>query len=181
MDRPPAPGNANRPWPLEPPLHVEPTTADAQDPRRWKALALLAAAFFMVILDATIVLTAIPSMQDDLALTVSGVQWIVTGYSVTFGGLMLFFGRVADLMGRRRVFGRRGNFVVSSLLCGVAWTGEVLIASRALQGASAAIMAPTALSIVVTTFTDAAERNKERASGAGSAASGRRRDCSSAE
>ena len=125
------------------------------------ALALLATAFFMVILDATIVLTALPSMQDDLALTVSGVQWVLTGYAVTFGGLMLFFGRVADLTGRRRVFlAGVGLFVVSSLLCAIAWTGEVLIASRALQGASAAIMAPTALSIVVTTFADASERNK---------------------
>ena len=115
----------------------------------------------MVILDATIVLTAVPSIQDDLGLTVSGVQWIVTGYAVAFGGLMLFFGRVADLLGRRRVFlVGVGLFVVSSLLCGIAWTGDVLIASRALQGVSAAIMAPTALSIVVTTFTDAAERNR---------------------
>jgi MFS family permease len=140
---------------------VETAPGEPPDPRRWMALALLAAAFFMVILDATIVLTAVPSMQDDLALTVSGVQWVLIGYSVTFGGLMLFFGRVADLMGRRRVFlAGVGLFVVSSLLCGIAWTGEVLIASRALQGMSAAIMAPTALSIVFTTFADAAERNR---------------------
>ena len=161
MDRPPVTGNANRPWPLEPPLHVEPTTADAQDPRRWKALALLGSAFFMVILDATIVLTAIPSIQESLNLSVAGVQWVLTGYAVTFGGLMLFFGRVADLVGRRRVFlAGVALFVLSSLLCGIAWTGAVLLAARAIQGVSAAIMAPTALAMVVSVFRDPTERNR---------------------
>jgi EmrB/QacA subfamily drug resistance transporter len=131
------------------------------DPRRWKALALLGAAFFMVILDATIVLTAIPSMQHDLGLSVAGVQWVLTGYAVTFGGLMLFFGRVADLAGRRAVFLTGvAVFVGSSLLCGIAWSGGVLVAARAIQGVSAAIMAPTALSLVVSVFADPAERNR---------------------
>lgn len=131
------------------------------DPGRWKALALLGAAFFMVILDATIVFTAIPSMQEELNFSVAGVQWVITAYVVTFGGLMLFFGRVADLMGRRRVF-MAGTllFVLSSFLCGVAWSGEILIAARVLQGLSAAIMAPTALSLVITNFPDETERNK---------------------
>ncbi|TDD64541.1 DHA2 family efflux MFS transporter permease subunit [Jiangella aurantiaca] len=143
-DRPPTPGSVDPP-----------------DPRRWKALALLGTAFFMVILDATIVLTAIPSIQDDLDLDVAGVQWVLTGYVITFGGLMLFFGRVADLVGRRGVFlAGVALFVVSSLLCGIAWDGWVLLAARAVQGVSAAIMAPTALSIVVSVFRDPAERNQ---------------------
>jgi EmrB/QacA subfamily drug resistance transporter len=135
--------------------------APPADTRRWKALALLGVAFFMVILDATIVLTAIPSMQEELGFTVSGVQWVLTAYALTFAGLMLFFGRMADLLGRRRVFmAGLVLFVVSSLVCGVAWSAAVLVAARAVQGVSAAIMAPTALSIVVSTFPDGAERNK---------------------
>ncbi|MFI6300103.1 MFS transporter [Nonomuraea sp. NPDC050790] len=131
------------------------------DPRRWKALALLGAAFFMVILDATIVLTAIPSMQKDLGLTVAGVQWVLTGYAVSFGGLMLLFGRVADVTERRGVFlVGLALFVGSSLICGLAWSGSALIVGRVLQGVSAAIMAPTALSIVLATFRDPAERNR---------------------
>lgn len=131
------------------------------DPRRWKALALLGAAFFMVILDSTIVLTAIPSIQRDLALSISEVQWVVTGYAVTFGSLLLFFGRVADLVGRRAVF-LVGTvvFVLASLVCGLAWTGVALIVARLAQGASAAVMAPTALSLVMVLFRDPAERNK---------------------
>ncbi|TDD29487.1 MFS transporter [Actinomadura sp. KC06] len=135
--------------------------APAADPRRWQALALLGVAFFMVILDATIVLTAVPSMQDDLGLTVAGVQWVLTAYALTFAGLMLFFGRMADLLGRRRVF-MAGLllFVASSLACGFAWSAAALVAARAVQGVAAAIMAPTALSIVASSFPDDAERNK---------------------
>ena len=124
-------------------------------------MALLGTAFFMVILDATIVLTAIPSIQQSLNLSVASVQWVLTGYAVTFGGLMLFFGRVADLVGRRRVFlAGVALFVLSSLLCGIAWTGVVLLAARAIQGVSAAIMAPTALAMVVSVFRDPTERNR---------------------
>lgn len=131
------------------------------DPRRWKTLALLGTAFFMVILDATIVLTAIPSMQEDLGFTVAGVQWVLTAYALTFAGLMLFFGRMADLLGRRRVFvAGLALFITSSIVCGAAWSAEVLVAARSVQGLSAAIMAPTALSIVIATFSDSAERNK---------------------
>jgi EmrB/QacA subfamily drug resistance transporter len=134
---------------------------DEPDPRRWKALAVLASAFFMVILDATIVLTALPSIQEDLGLSVSGVQWVLTGYAVTFGGLMLFFGRVADLTGRRLVFMAGVMlFIASSLLCGLAWSSGILIAARMLQGVAGAIMAPTALALVMTMFSDGTERNK---------------------
>lgn len=141
------------------PQHTHPPAQP--DPRRWKALALLCTAFFMVILDSTIVLTAIPSMQAELGLPVEVVQWVLTGYALAFGGLMLLGGRVADLWGRRRVFVTGlALFGLSSLACGLAWTAGILLAARAAQGVSAAIMAPTALSLVMTTFRDGAERNK---------------------
>lgn len=131
------------------------------DPRRWLALALLGTAFFMVVLDATIVFTAVPSIADDLGFSPGGVQWVITAYVLVFGGLQLLGGRLADLLGRRRVF-RAGVvlFAVSSLVCGLAWSGGVLIGARVVQGVSAAIMAPSALSLVLTTFEEGAERNK---------------------
>ncbi|MFI6484616.1 MFS transporter [Nonomuraea sp. NPDC050663] len=128
---------------------------------QWKALALLGTAFFMVILDATIVFTAVPSIARDLHFSVSGVQWVATAYTLAFSGLMLFFGRLADLTGRRRLFMLGlALFTISSLLCGSAWSATVLVTARALQGVSAAIMAPAALSILTTLFTDERERAK---------------------
>jgi MFS family permease len=106
----------------------------AADPRRWKALAMLGAAFFVVILDSTIVLTAVPSMQVDLGMPVELAQWVLTAYALTFGGLMLL-GRIADLAGRRRMFVTSlALFGLSSLLCGLAWTPAVLLAARAVRG-----------------------------------------------
>jgi EmrB/QacA subfamily drug resistance transporter len=133
----------------------------APDPRRWWALALLCAAFFMVILDGTIVLVALPSVGADLHFSKQGLQWVVSAYALTFGGLLLLGGRTADLLGRRRVF-MTGVlfFTVASLMCGLAWSPAALLAARVVQGAGAAIMTPTALSIISTTFTEAAERNK---------------------
>ncbi len=145
------------------------TTAEAATPRggpvpdplRWRALALLGTGFFMVILDSTIVLTALPSMQAELGMPVEVVQWVLTGYALTFGGLMLLGGRVADVLGRRRVLlVGMALFGLSSLLCGLAWSPAVLLAARAVQGASAAVMAPTALALVMTTFPEGPERNK---------------------
>jgi EmrB/QacA subfamily drug resistance transporter len=131
------------------------------DPLRWRALAVLGTAFFMVILDSTIVLTAIPSMQAELGMAVEVVQWVLTGYALTFGGLMLLGGRVADLLGRRRMFvAGMALFGLSSLVCGLAWTPAVLLAGRAVQGLAAAVMAPTALALVMTTFREGPERNK---------------------
>jgi MFS family permease len=133
----------------------------APDPRRWRILTLLAAASFMTILDSTIVVTALPSIGPDLGLTNSGLRWIVIGYVLAYGGLLLFLGRSADLLGRKRMF-VAGNalWALSSLMCGVAGAGEILIAGRIVQGVAAAIIAPAALSIVMITFPDGPERNK---------------------
>ena len=131
------------------------------DPRRWRALALLCGAFFMVILDAAIVVVALPSIEDDLGFSPQDLQWVLSAYALTFGGLLLLGGRAADLLGRRRVFmAGLALFTLASLLCGLAWSPASLIAARALQGVGAAIMTPTALSILTTTFPEGAERNK---------------------
>jgi EmrB/QacA subfamily drug resistance transporter len=131
------------------------------DPRRWWALALLCFAFFMVILDANIVAVALPSIEADLGFSEQGLQWVLSAYLLTFGGLLLLGGRAADLLGRRRLF-MVGLllFTVASLLCGLAWSSGALIGARAFQGIGAAIMTPTALSIVSTTFPDGSERIK---------------------
>jgi EmrB/QacA subfamily drug resistance transporter len=131
------------------------------DARRWWALALLSGAFFMVILDAAIVTVALPSIEAELGFTAQGLQWVVSAYALTFAGLLLLGGRAADLLGRRRVF-MVGLvlFTAASLLCGLAWSDEALIGARGLQGIGAAIMTPTALSIITATFEEGAERNK---------------------
>jgi EmrB/QacA subfamily drug resistance transporter len=131
------------------------------DPRRWWALALLCGAFYMVILDAAIVTVALPSIEEELGFSAQGLQWVVSAYALTFAGLLLLGGRAADLLGRRRVF-MVGLvvFTLASLLCGLAWSDDSLIGARALQGVGAAIMTPTALSIITTTFEEGAERNK---------------------
>ena len=131
------------------------------DPRRWWALALLCGAFFMVILDAAIVTVALPSIQKDLSFSAQGLQWVVSAYALTFAGLLLLGGRAADLLGRRRVFMvGLALFTLASLLCGLSWSDEALIGARAFQGIGAAIMTPTALSIITTLFPEGAERNK---------------------
>jgi len=131
------------------------------DPRRWWALALLCGAFFMVILDATIVLVALPSIQADIGFSARGLQWVLSAYPLTFGGLLLLGGRAADLLGRRRLF-MSGVllFTAASLMCGLAWSPAALLAGRVGQGIGAAVMTPTALSIISTTFPEGVERNK---------------------
>jgi EmrB/QacA subfamily drug resistance transporter len=133
----------------------------APDPRRWRALALLCTAFFMVILDSAIVIVAIPSIEHDLGFSQDGLQWVLSAYALAFGGLLLLGGRAADLLGRRRVF-LAGTllFTLASLSCGLAWSGPALIAARAVQGIGAAAMTPSALSILMTTFPEGAERNR---------------------
>src|SRR5499433_1054324 len=131
------------------------------DPRRWQALALLCGAFFMVLLDGTITIVALPSIGAGLRFSEQGLPWVLSGYALAFGGLLLLGGRAADLLGRRRVFTAGvAVFTAASLGCGLAWSPAALLAARVVQGAGAAIMTPTALSIISTTFTDGAERTK---------------------
>ncbi|HEU5363161.1 MAG TPA: MFS transporter [Gaiellaceae bacterium] len=131
------------------------------DPLRWKALAVVCAAFFMTVLDVSIVNVALPSIGKALDFSRDSLQWVITAYAITFGGFLLLGGRAADLLGRRRVFlAGVVLFTAASFLCGLAWSEGVLIASRAVQGLGAAIISPAALSIVTTTFEEGAERNK---------------------
>jgi EmrB/QacA subfamily drug resistance transporter len=131
------------------------------DPRRWQALALLCGAFFMVLLDGTITLVALPSIGAGLRFSEQGLPWVLSAYALAFGGLLLLGGRAADLLGRRRMF-MAGVvlFTAASLICGLAWSPAVLLAARVVQGAGAAVMTPTALSIIAATFSEDAERNK---------------------
>ena len=151
-----------------------PLTTGASD-RRWSALALIVVAQFMVILDVAIVNVALPSIQADLGFTQTSLQWVVSAYAIMFGGVLLLGGRLADLLGRRRLFLiGLAVFSAASLLCGLAWSEASLIAFRALQGLGGALLAPAALSLLMTTFADGRERNKAlgiygAASGSGAA------------
>jgi EmrB/QacA subfamily drug resistance transporter len=129
--------------------------------RRWYVLAIIGTAQLMVVLDATIVNIALPSAQADLGFSNGSRQWVITAYALAFGGLLLLGGRLSDLFGRKWTFiaGLLG-FSVASAIGGSAQSFEVLVLARALQGAFGAILAPAALSILTTTFTDEAERGK---------------------
>src|SRR5256885_165820 len=147
-----------------------------QDRRRWFALALIVAAQFMVVLDVAIVNVALPSIKTDLDFSQENLQWVITAYSIFFGGALLLGGRLADILGRRRLFVLGlVVFTVSSLLDGLAWSEGSLIAFRSLQGLGAALLSPAALSILTTTFREGRERNLAlgiwgAASGSGAAA-----------
>src|ERR671934_2743345 len=128
--------------------------------RKWLALALLLGVQFMVVLDIAIVNVALPSIQKDLGFSERNLQWVVSAYALLFGGLLLLGGRVADLLGRRRLFiGGLVVFTAASLTSGLAWSEGVLIGARAFQGFGAALITPAALSILTTTFTEGKERN----------------------
>src|SRR6266545_1988312 len=129
--------------------------------RRWAILVLLGIAQLMVVLDATIVNIALPSAQKALHFSDDDRQWIVTAYALAFGSLLLFGGRVGDLFGRKLTFvaGLIG-FAVASAIGGTAQSFDVLVAARALQGAFGALLAPAALSLLTTTFTNPDERGK---------------------
>src|ERR671922_170842 len=148
----------------------------AQDRKRWIALAVIVAAQFMVVLDVAIVNVALPSIKTDLHFSQESLQWVITAYSIFFGGVLLLGGRLADLLGRRRLFvAGLALFTVSSLLDGLAWSEGSLIGFRALQGLGAALLSPAALSILTTTFREGRERNLAlgiwgAASGSGGAA-----------
>ncbi|MET9290389.1 MFS transporter [Streptomyces sp. NPDC003077] len=138
-----------------------PETAKYVDPRRWKALIFIALAQLMVVLDATIVNIALPSAQADLGISDTNRQWVITAYALAFGGLLLFGGRIADLWGRKRTFliGLIG-FALASALGGAAANQGILLGARALQGVFGALLAPSALSLLAVTFTEARERAK---------------------
>ena len=144
--------------------------------RRWWALAVIVAAQFMVVLDVAIVNVALPSIKTDLNFSQENLQWVITAYSILFGGFLLLGGRLADLLGRRRLFiAGLALFTVMSLLDGLAWSEGSLILFRALQGLGAAMLSPAALSILTTTFREGRERNLAlgiwgAASGSGGAA-----------
>ena len=140
-------------------LPADQSVTGAPDPKRWLALAVIAVAQLMVVLDASIVIIALPSAQKALHISLANRQWVVTAYGLAFGGLLLLGGRIADFMGRKRMFvvGLLG-FAGASALGGVAVNSAMLFGARALQGAFAAVMAPAALSLITTTFTEAKER-----------------------
>ena len=144
--------------------------------RRWSALALIVTAQFMVILDVAIVNVALPSIKSDLHFSEPNLQWVISAYAILFGGTLLLGGRLADLLGRRRLFvAGLALFALSSLLCGFAWSEASLIGFRALQGLGGALLAPAALSLLMTTFAEGRERNLAlgiygAASGSGAAA-----------
>jgi EmrB/QacA subfamily drug resistance transporter len=132
-----------------------------EDPRRWKALALLSVAYLMVVLDISIVNVALPSIQTDLEFAPENLQWVVSGYALTFGGFLLLGGRLGDLLGRRRLFMvGLALFALTSLLAGLSVNSGMLIAMRLLQGAAGAILSPSVFSIVSVTFKEGSERNK---------------------
>src|SRR5438552_2518325 len=146
------------------------------DRRRWLILSVLVLAQFMVVLDVAIVNVALPTIKNDLHFSQESLQWVITAYAILFGGALLLGGRMADLLGRRRMFMLGMTvFTVSSLLDGLAWSSGSLIAFRSLQGLGAALLAPAALSILMTTFAEGRERNVAlgvwgAASGSGGAA-----------
>ena len=141
---------------IEPPIHLNPREAD---PKRWAALAVIAVAQLMVVLDASIVTIALPSAQRSLHISTDNRQWMVTAYTLAFGGLLLLGGRIADYVGRKRMFiiGLLG-FAAASALGGAAVNAPMLFGARALQGAMAALLAPAALSLITVTFTEVKER-----------------------
>ncbi|HZS30012.1 MAG TPA: MFS transporter [Gaiellaceae bacterium] len=131
------------------------------DPRRWQALALVCVAFFMTVLDVSIVNVALPSIGRSLHFSETGLQWVITAYAITFGGFLLLGGRAGDILGRKRMFMVGvALFSVASLVCGLAGSTGVLVSARAVQGLGAAIVSPATLSIITTTFDEGAERNK---------------------
>ena len=145
----------------------------APDPNRWKALALICTAIFVVVLDVAIVNVALPSIGNDLGFADENLQWVITAYSLTFGGFLLLGGRAADLLGRRKIFMvGLSLFTAASFACGLAQSEAMLIVSRGVQGLGAAIVSPAALSIISVTFTEGKERNKALGAWGGVAGSG---------
>ena len=132
----------------------------ARGANKWLLLALMATSFFMVVLDVSVVNVALPSLAKDLHFASNNLQWVITAYSLTFGGFLLLGGRTADVFGRRRLFIVAVTlFSLASLACGLSQSSTMLIVARGVQGLMAAFMTPTALSIVLTQFEEGKERN----------------------
>jgi EmrB/QacA subfamily drug resistance transporter len=136
-------------------------SVERHETSRWVVLVLVCIAQFMVILDATIVNVALPSIERSLDFSAANLQWVINSYTLTFGGLLLLGGRAADLVGRRRLF-VAGTllFTAASLLNGLSTSSEMLIIARGVQGIGAALVSPAALSIITTTFPEGADRQK---------------------
>ena len=132
---------------------VTTTTAEIPDPRRWKALALLSLAQFVVILDTSIIGVALPTIQQHFGFSQTNLQWIFNAYVIVFGALLLLGGCLSDILGQRKIF--IIGFItltIASVVAGLANSGVILIAARALQGLEAALIAPSALSMVMSLF-----------------------------
>jgi MFS family permease len=140
-------------------LETHAASAQARDPRRYWALGVIALAQLMIVLDASVVIVALPSAQRALHISIANRQWVMSAYTLAFGSLLLLGGRIADYLGRRRMFivGLIG-FGIASALGGLAQDSAMLFSARALQGAFAAVMAPAALSLLTVTFTEPRER-----------------------
>jgi EmrB/QacA subfamily drug resistance transporter len=137
-----------------------PATQISED-ARWVALAVLCVGMLMMVLDGTIVNVALPSIQSDLGFTPANLAWVINGYTIAFGGFLLLAGRLGDLVGSRRVFiAGLCLFTFASLLCGIAWTRDLLVGARFIQGIGGALASSVVLSMVVTMFTEADERAK---------------------
>jgi EmrB/QacA subfamily drug resistance transporter len=141
--------------------HKQESITASQNPNRWKALALLSLAQFLIIMDTSIIGVALPAIQQHFSFSQSDLQWIFSAYVIVFGALLLLGGRLSDILGQRRIF--IIGFAIltaASVVAGLASSGTVLIAARAVQGVGAALIAPSALSILVNLFTITSERNK---------------------
>src|SRR3982750_3579125 len=138
---------------------TDPMAAD--DRNRWIALYVLCVGMLMIVLDATVVNVALPSIQDDLGFSTSSLAWVVNAYLIAFGGLLLLAGRLGDLLGRRSVFlAGLGVFILASLLCGVAQSQELPVGARFLQGIGGALTSAVILGMIVTMFPDPREQAK---------------------
>src|ERR687888_200569 len=127
---------------------------------RWAALSLIVAAQFMVVLDLSIVNVALASIKSDLHFSQTSLQWVISAYAIVFGGFLLLGGRLADLLGRRRIFiAGVAIFTLTSVLCGLAWSAGSLVSFRALEGLGGALFAPPGLSLLMTTFSEGRDRN----------------------
>src|SRR2546427_6415638 len=136
-------------------------TSASPNLNRWRAFAVLAVAYFMTIVDLTIVNVSLPTIGRDLHFSATNLQWVATAYALTFGGFLLLGGRAADLLGRRRVLmAGLGVFSAASLACALATGDGFLIGARAVQGIGAAVMLPASLSIVMDMFEEGGERNQ---------------------